>query len=330
MFKITTTKNNEYSADLRSIAHNVDVEKILQYYKLDYRVNRKQNAQAVCPFHDDHSPSFGIKLSGLNKGLWRCFVSTCKANSGGNIFQLVMELENCDFAEAVKKVKDFCNPSNNPFEEIRNRLSNIENSTRRATSIPLPFGKINPILIGSYLRTEKRPFLNPEHVINSYFLYEKLYEPYAGWIVIPIFDSNRRQISYMVQDRRDYKRNKRYPAGSTHADDLFDSWRHKNASKVIIVEGIWDTIKLWELGYPAVSLYSTNISQAQCDLIFKTWSSVSILFDADIPGKEGARKVAKALSPAVEVDIIDMPSNVKDPKYLNYQSARDLLCPFGY
>lgn len=49
---------------------------------------------AICPWHDDHSPSLAINM---DKGMVYCH----SCNNGGDVFSFVMAMESCDFPEAM-------------------------------------------------------------------------------------------------------------------------------------------------------------------------------------------------------------------------------------
>ncbi len=53
-----------------------------------------RNMKGLCPFHDDHSPSF---LVSEEKGLAWCFV----CQNGGDIFSFIQKIESVDFPEAL-------------------------------------------------------------------------------------------------------------------------------------------------------------------------------------------------------------------------------------
>jgi len=55
--------------------------------------------KAICPFHDDTSPSLTIDSK---KGLYKCFVD----GKSGDVFQFIRDVENVSFTEAVRKVAD--------------------------------------------------------------------------------------------------------------------------------------------------------------------------------------------------------------------------------
>lgn len=55
------------------------------------------NYKMLCPFHDDHHPSLGIHVGGQ---YFKCHA----CGAGGDVVGLVMGLEHCSFAEAVKRL----------------------------------------------------------------------------------------------------------------------------------------------------------------------------------------------------------------------------------
>ena len=72
------------------------VEVISQYVPL----KKKGNSYfGLCPFHNEKSPSFSVNSE---KQFYYCF----GCGAAGNVFGFVMEMENCDFPEALKKLAD--------------------------------------------------------------------------------------------------------------------------------------------------------------------------------------------------------------------------------
>ena len=55
------------------------------------------NFKMLCPFHDDHHPSLMLHVG-------RQFFKCHACGAGGDVIGLVMGLEKCSFAEAVKKL----------------------------------------------------------------------------------------------------------------------------------------------------------------------------------------------------------------------------------
>jgi DNA primase len=60
-----------------------------------------QNFTGLCPFHSEKTPSFAVHPV---KQIYHCF----GCGAGGDVFKFVMEMEKCDFMEAVRTVADKC------------------------------------------------------------------------------------------------------------------------------------------------------------------------------------------------------------------------------
>ena len=60
-----------------------------------------QNFTGLCPFHSEKTPSFAVHPV---KQIYHCF----GCGAGGDVFKFVMEMDKCDFPEAVRTVADKC------------------------------------------------------------------------------------------------------------------------------------------------------------------------------------------------------------------------------
>jgi DNA primase len=60
-----------------------------------------QNFVGLCPFHSEKTPSFAVHPV---KQIYHCF----GCGAGGDVFKFVMEMDKCDFVEAVRTVADKC------------------------------------------------------------------------------------------------------------------------------------------------------------------------------------------------------------------------------
>jgi hypothetical protein len=56
-------------------------------------------AVGLCPFHDDHHPSFGVNTEG---NYWHCFAGC----GGGSVIDFWMKWRKCDFATAVRELAE--------------------------------------------------------------------------------------------------------------------------------------------------------------------------------------------------------------------------------
>ena len=70
--------------DINAVRQKADIVDIIGHY---LPVQKKGKSYvALCPFHDDHSPSMSISP---DKQIYKCFV----CNAGGNVFSFVQNYE---------------------------------------------------------------------------------------------------------------------------------------------------------------------------------------------------------------------------------------------
>jgi CHC2-type zinc finger protein len=69
--------------------------------RLDIAVSPGHNA--LCPFHVDTNPSFGVYVGDDGTERWSCF----PCGKSGDVFDLIQELHNCSFPEAIETAWSF-------------------------------------------------------------------------------------------------------------------------------------------------------------------------------------------------------------------------------
>lgn len=97
------------------------VDVISQYVPLKQKGN---SYFGLCPFHNEKTPSFSVNSE---KQFYYCF----GCGAAGNVYGFLMQMENCDFVEAVKRLADRANiplpepnlsPKAQEMEQLRLRL----------------------------------------------------------------------------------------------------------------------------------------------------------------------------------------------------------------
>src|SRR5690606_17906317 len=83
-----------------------------------------------------------------------------------------------------------------------------------------------------------------------------------------------------------------------------------DAREIVLVEGPLDAMWLYQHGYPGVAILGSSLSQAQVEIIKRRFWRVTIAFDGDRAGREGARKAARMLRGSVDVFVVRMPDGM--------------------
>ena len=82
---------------IEAIKREVDLAALVKAKGVNLRKNGKSYF-GLCPFHDDHNPSFSVNPS---KNLWQCF----GCGAGGDAIRFVEMFDQVTFPEAVEKLK---------------------------------------------------------------------------------------------------------------------------------------------------------------------------------------------------------------------------------
>lgn len=81
----------------QQILTNLDIANCFQTQIPSLKVNGSPNAMGLCPFHDDHNPSFSVNTE---TGLFNCF----SCGEKGDIFTFYMKLHGVDFPTALRDI----------------------------------------------------------------------------------------------------------------------------------------------------------------------------------------------------------------------------------
>lgn len=156
---------------------------------------------------------------------------------------------------------------------------------------------------------------------------------FNGRIVIPIHNDKRELIAYAGRAPSDTNKIKYiFSNGFNKSLNIFNLHRavvELINSPLIIVEGFFDVIKLWQHGLRrVVALMGNSLSFTQEELIcrhFNTKDRIIIMLNEDDAGQEAREEYASRLAKSffVKVHVFDRPS--AQPRDLTQEQLRELL-----
>lgn len=335
-------KDEEINA-IREQADIVDI--ISDYLKL---TKKGKNYVAVCPFHDDHSPSLVVSKE---RQIFNCF--TCR--TGGNVFSFVMKYENVDFFEALQIVANkigykLSSTNFNNFEsknkkeyeimEIAKKyyLNNIFTDLGTSARKYLENRGINNDIIrefnlGLALKSKNELYkllvkknINNEMLDNLGLVYingTDVFDFFNNRIIIPIEDLKGNVVGFSGRIFNGEKETSKYINTKEtvifkKGQILFNYHNAKNAIRdekcVIVVEGNMDAITLSSSGIKnVVALMGVALSKEQIDVLKKLKVPVILMLDNDQAGLNSTLKNGEMLKNAdIDVKVVRL-TGEKDP-----------------
>jgi len=224
--------------------------------------------------HEDNNASLSYNL---DKDIFNCW--SCGFKGGSTKF-----LASIGVTELLES------DSKQPFR-IRKLKSKIEDKMLKH-SVKLPLDKV--------MVTECFKNIHPRVLIEfGAFTTDSL--GLSDYFCIPVYQFNKLRfiegrLQYTNSDHKS-KYNRR-PEKAITADCLFPLDKVGNVNYVILVEGIFDMLNMWQLGYTnTLCIFgASNFSKKKVDLLDRVGvTRVDILMDPDIPGQKAAKNIEELL-----------------------------------
>lgn len=301
------------------------------------------DARLSCPFHDlgEEKKSVALRLEGEKAGFWHCWFPGCeKRGFLGTLLREIFQLdrpqmerllgftEDHELPRAPSGVLDwnalFANPA--PLRPVISR--------RSWGSPPLP--PPHAILKGSYptplfqtarlrqyLTSPARGFREPERVIEAFDLAVGEWVSAGEQVVpgvrcfFPIKNFAGGTVGWGARSMDGYPPKMIYPQGFPVTEVLGGEDRLSamvaEGGEIVICEGRFDEMKLWDLGVPALSIWGSHLSEAHVRrLITAGVTSVTLAFDGDAAGVTGMRKAWGVIGGRLPVTWVALPAG-RDP-----------------
>ncbi|MGD9154491.1 MAG: CHC2 zinc finger domain-containing protein [Bacillota bacterium] len=271
----------------------------------------------LCPFHDDHDPSFVITPE---TNLWHCF----GCNAGGSVIDLLMKLENISFRRAVEQLSgspteelaaDFAARATEPDrdrQKLLNRVTEFYHQTLFRDLQALEYLAKRGIQSEEAVKAFKIGYANRT---LAYAVPDKLrddlktvgilrgtgHEHFAGSVVIPILDENGNTLEmYGRKVHQDLR--KGTPAHLYLPGEHRGVWNlaaFKAEKTIILCEALLDALTFWVNGLRNVTAsYGVNGFTADLLAAFDHYSieKAYIAYDNDPAGNQAAANLSPRLA----------------------------------
>ena len=341
-------ENLDYAKIIKSKINLVDfISKDLKLIKSG------SNFKALCPFHNEKTPSFVVNQEKNNFNCFGC-------GKSGDIFSYVMEKYKVDFKESLNilanevglNIKNSNYAEINKFTKNKKKYFEIMNLIANYYHENLKMVYNSNSIIDSFLKTKKidmpiidrfnlgysENFVNvinylkeksikPENLIEL-GIYKnnsngKIYDVFSKRIIFPIRDKLNNVIGF--GGRLLEGNGPKYINSSEN--DFFKKrlslYNMNNLMKVksklenlFLVEGYTDVIAMERLGYNAVAPLGTAVSIEQLDIAWQYANEPVVFFDGDEAGRNASFRVLDIALSNVEAEkslSFIFPENTEDP-----------------
>lgn len=324
--------------DYKTVKERVSIRDALDHFGITARLTEKGDSLiGACPIHKgENQTSFRVSLS---KNAYHCF--SCGA--GGNVLDLVAALEGIEVRQAALLLADIFGVESGrgaerpaqPAETTQEAPSptlhrRVEED--QAPNEPLKFELDK--LDGAHPYLAERG-LQPETVAAFGVGFHDGRGIMKGRIAIPIHGTAGKLLAYAGRfpgEPPEGEPKYRLPSGFHKSLELFNLCRalgEPDETPLAVVEGFFDCMRLWQLGYRrVVAVMGSTVSPAQARLAAEAVGRrgrVSLLFDEDDAGRAGRAEAAVLLSPLCYVHACALPREGAQPEHLSAEELADLV-----
>jgi DNA primase len=334
--------DNEKINEIRNNASIVDV--ISHYINV---IKKGRNYMAICPFHEDHSPSLSIHS---DKQIYKCFV----CGNGGNVFTFVQNYEKIGFIESVSKVAELTNQEldiditpkekildkNDKYYNITDEVCQYTNYLLNTTDGSVAYDYLNkrgindtmikmfnigynPINNGLYKYLNAKGYIDEDLIkLNLVRLTDYGFKDvFNSRVMFPIANKFGKVIAFSARTLQDDQA-KYINTSETFlykkGEVLYNYHRckidTKKQQKLIVTEGVLDVIAFARASvYNVCATLGTACTNEQLELMKELSSNIVFCYDGDKAGQNATYKTCKlALQHKINVTVINSNSEL-DP-----------------
>ena len=304
--------------DFKAVKEAVSLELILQRYGVLEKLRGKgDERRGRCPIHQGEGED--AFHANFKKNAFQCF--SCKAR--GNVLDFVAAMEQCTVREAAIKLQEWFS------------VAATEGGTQSKLVTPLP-ARGGEIAAANVPLAFQLKGIDPNHsYLSDRGISRETADTFGvgffqgkgsmrGRVVIPIHNERGELVAYAGRSIDGSEPKYKLPPGFHKSAVLFNLHR-VTASEVIVVEGFFDCMKVWQSLHPfVVALMGCSLSEQQEHLLLRQFRTVSLLLDGDDAGRKAAEEIANRLVHSLHVRIVDLPDG-KQPDQLEVEEIEQLF-----
>lgn len=280
------------------------------------RLTQESNEwKGPCPFHADTDPSFTIyERDGEQK--FKCF----GCNASGDVFDFYMRWKGVLMGQALKDL------AARAGVDLQEQPPTTGKRRQDSPSIPAPVSLADGELERQLATLERHPEvmsfliekrrLTPETIRRA----RLGYDAQKGRVVIPMLDAQGHVVRTRLYDwEHKHPGRKMIWGDGKEKPKLYPAWALQEKD-LLLTAGEMDSLAAWSLGIPAITGTSGEGTWGKAHTQPLAGKRITICYDVDPQGRDGARLVAEQLARvAAEVRILTLPLEWRekgDPKDL--------------
>ena len=313
------------------IKNNMDVERILNHYNVQYKYFGDY-IRCACPIHGGDNPTAFVVS---DKFLWACHTSDC---GSGDVFHFVEAMEDIEFPQAVKKVAEIlgididnlviAERKNEYLKEMEKFMRYIKSKKREKKEYTeyIPRAELQSVRKFRDFQEETLRHFNLMYTKaitvekksgGDFTLYERL--------VIPIYINDVR-IGCSLRKIRANDNPKWFhvPHTMETGEILYNFDSCKDNTEVIVCEGMFDVWRWHEAGYTnVVCTFGAHLTDTQYRLLLRSGKDIIWSYDGDEAGLTATKKAVAMFKWKANQWIINMPDGL-DPGSCTINELQEL------
>jgi DNA primase len=314
--------------DFRAVKQAVSMQALLDHYGINWLRKNNDELRGRCPIHKgDGDRNFHVNLV---KNVFNCF--SCKAR--GNVLDFVAAMENCSVRDAGLKLKDRF--------QVGESVEAADAPVVKEVTPPETLKKSDaPVIINPSLSFELRADINHEYGLSRGLLPETLRAfgagfclskgIFAGRFIIPLHNGAGELVGYAGRSLDDNEPKYLFPSnekGFYKSHLLFNLHRVIGSACVVVVEGFFAAMRLYQLNLASVGLLGSSLS-AQQENMLAQFPHIFLLCDGDSAGRACTDEcLVKLGRRGVWIKAVMLPDNLQ-PDHLSDDELLRLIprCP---